>query len=519
MIEINRISALAQKEILKDKLKERTHWSIVTSDEHRNNEQNRLAFYKLCEEDWKFFVNNAVWIQDPESDEKDIPFLLYDYQEQAGDAIVKAIEEGYDMPLEKCRKTGITWLMLAIILWGWQFKKWDSLVGSNKFENVDKRGDTGTLFQKLRYMIYKLPKFIFPKPLDHYTDKNGLITHPSHGARIAGEANNDNFGRSDRTRLIFMDEFTSWEQTDRAAWQSCSATSKCRVPVSTPNRRGTNCWHHVVIDEHKKSNKPYIRLEWNLHPVFADGMRETAEEDLAFEYGEKYTSPWLENEIKRASDRESVAQEILINYEASAADKVYHQFSYKDQVVSDLEYDPNLPLYVAWDFGLDQTAMIWIQPDGDNFYIIDEYTNKSLDIYHYIDVLESKDYKGAIHYGDPHSGGNRNITNNQSVGAILRRHGLIFKCQRARIKERIQSARNLLPQFLISDKCILTINMFTSWQMRKPKSGNTVSETPDHSEHSHLGEAYSYFCHNYVTRRVAPKSKKKFQMTTSGVMY
>ena len=115
---------------------------------------------------------------------------------------------------------------MVIILWGWHFKQWDALVGSRKAEEVDKRGDMGTLFQKLRFMIRRLPIWIFDKPLTHNTDKVMMMAHPVHGAVIAGEGNNQDFGRSDRKKLCFLDEFTSWEQTDIAAYQGLSATVK-----------------------------------------------------------------------------------------------------------------------------------------------------------------------------------------------------------------------------------------------------------------------------------------------------
>ena len=47
-------------------------------------------------------------------------------------------------------------------------------------------------------------------------------------------------------------------------------------------------------------------------------------------------------------------------------------------------------MIVVYDFGLDQTALIWFQPDGKYINIIDEYVNDGTssagsDIYNYID--------------------------------------------------------------------------------------------------------------------------------------
>lgn len=518
--DIERMSAAKQRNVLDNKLEERTDYAILCDANHPNHEENRVVAINLCkdpQDGWKFFVDNFCWIQDPEADnpeDKELPFLLWDFQEKAGDEIVKAVIQGYDLPVEKSRAMGATWLVLVILLWGWHFQEWDVIIGSRKAEEVDRRGDMGTLFEKLRFMMDRLPRWMFNPLVKNKDDKSMALVHPDHRASIVGEGNNPDFGRSDRRKVAFLDEFTSWEYTDRAAYQGLSATAKCRIPVSTPNRRGTNCFFYSVVEDHHKNNKPILRLHWTIHPIFS--------KDLYFnELGEP-RSPWYDKQVERATDPESVAQEIDINYEASMAGAVFPNFSYDVQVQDNIEYNPNWPLYVSWDFGLDQTAMVWIQvdPSTNLYYVIDEYKNKSIDIYHYIDILDSKGYKQAIHYGDPFSGENRSVTSGQSPSSILRRYGIIFRSERTRIATRIAATRNILENFRISSNCMFMIEMLTSWQMRRPKSGNQISQTPDHSEHSHIGEAFTYFCFNYSRRQNKSNHVRKrvYQQGPSGVM-
>lgn len=524
MFSIQRIRFSDQKIILEKKLDERLKFALLTSDQHPDALTNRTVFTQLCKDDWKFFVNNAVFLEDPEAislDEKKIPFLLWDYQEQAGDEIVKAIINGYDLPIEKCRKLGITWLVLVIALWGWQFQEWDVLIGSRKAEEVDKRGDMGALFEKLRYMITNQPEWLFGTRLDNFNDKAMLLKHPGHGATIAGEGNNANFGRSDRRKVAFLDEFTSWEQTDRSAWQGLSATTKCRLPVSTPNTRGINCYFYSIVKSAKKKHMPILTLRWWLNPVFSRGLRLTTPDDQAFRFQEKYTSPWLEDEIRRSTDDQSVAQEILINYEASMTGKVFGKFNAEKQVLDGIAYNEDLPLFISWDFGLDQTAILWIQYDPQQklFYIIDEYVNdgssqEGSEIYHYIEVIEAKPYKKALHFGDPHSGNNRSITSGQSPATILRKAGIVFRSQRTPIVNRVTAARNILSQVRIAPRCVLATEMFSSWQLAK-------SGLPDHSEYSHIGESFTYFAWNFKNRSPKKKSEgrtsRKVVPTTGGV--
>jgi len=520
MEKIERISISEQNELLDKALQERTDLALLTDTSNENYKKNRVVAHSLAEDSFEYFANNFVWIQNPRADnpeDKEIPFLLWDYQAKAAKEIIKAVENGYDLPIEKSRDMGMSWLIVVILVWGWNFKKWECLVGSQKAENVDTRGNIKSLIEKARYIIDRAPSWIIPNLKQGDTDKQMLLVHPKHRATIAGESNNTNFGRSDRRKVILFDEFTSWEQTDKAAWQSCSATTKCRIPLSTPNTRGTNCYYYQIVQDSYKKGKPVLRLHWSLNPIFSEGL-------YVDEIGTK-RSPWYDEQVKRSTNMQEVYQELDIDYEASMGDKVFPEFKYEDNVSDTVEYDPNLPLYIAWDFGLDETAMLWIQPDKKNntFNIIDEYTNngktkEGSNIFHYLDILDSKPYKNAIHFGDPHSGENRSITSGQSPATILRRHGIIFKSQRTRIVSRVGAGRTILKRVRVASNCTLAIEMFTSWQMKKTLSG-TGSQIPDHSEYSHIGEAFTYFAWNYSQRGTVKHVKtKKYSKSTSGIM-
>jgi len=522
MIKITQIPADEQQKILKKKLSDRCKYQLLTDSGNEDYKENRVLIYNLCKNDFKFWCDNFVWIQDPEAEDinkKDIPFLLYKYQEEAADEIIKAIEKGYDLPIEKSRKMGMSWLLMAILVYVWHFKQYDSLCGSQTKAKVDKKGDMDSLFEKARYIISRQPSWMMPKIQDKIHDKNLLLIHPNHKATISGESNNVNFGRAGRRKVILFDEFSSWEQTDRAAWQSCGSVTKCRIPLSTPNTRGTNCHYFTILNDYKNKNKKFLRLHWSLNPIFAEG--------LYYDEAGKPRSPWYDRECERATSMQEVYQELDIDYEASMAGKVFANFKVEKNVVEGLEYDEDLPLYIAWDFGLDTTAILFIQVDNKNntINIIDEYVNSGsgggVDIYHYINVIESKGYKNAVHYGDPHSGENRALQarGGSSNASILRRYGWVVRTERAKIRERVGAAQNIIDRVRVSNKCVLAYEMFISWQFVKPKTGNTSSGVPDHSEHSHIGEAFTYFAINYRNKnKNIKKQKKNYSASISGVM-
>jgi hypothetical protein len=273
-----------QKKVIEKKLAERAKLtlSLQNSPDNPNYQRNREIALAACMENpvdgFLFWCDTFAWIQDPEADnpqDKNIPFLLYDFQEFAAAEIIQAIEEGRDIPIEKSRKMGMSWLSVTVFIYLWAFYRYDFLCGSQTKAKVDRKGDMDSLFEKVRFIISKLPHWMVPPLKDKEHDKNLLIIHPQHKATIAGESNNTNFGRAGRRRAILFDEFSSWEQTDKAAWQSCASTTKCRVALSTPNTRGTNCHYYTVMQNAKDKQLPYLRLHWTLHPYFAEGLYTT----------------------------------------------------------------------------------------------------------------------------------------------------------------------------------------------------------------------------------------------------
>lgn len=222
-----------------------------------------------------------------------------------------------------------------------------------------------------------------------------------------------------------------------------------------------------------------------------------------------------------------IRQELDIDYAASMGSKVFPTFSLENNVKEGLEYDPTLPLYISWDFGLDTTAIVWWQEDRSKgmFYIIDEYQNNGEgdgdNIYHFIEVVQNKPYKAAIHYGDPHSGNNRSLTSGQSNASILRKYGFIFKSQRAPISTRIMAMRNIMDKILISDKCNIGIESMSSWQFITSRVGNGTSETPKHDEYSHWCDSATYFAYNHTALKPKTnenKRRKHYYSSGSGVV-
>lgn len=146
---------------------------------------------------------------------------------------------------EKSRDCGATWLMCWIYLQEWRWTQgFAGGIGSNKLDNVDKRDDPSSVFEKLRAILKTLPSWWFPKgwvPKKH--DKLANLINPEFNCNISGQGGKE-IGRGDRRSIYFVDEKASLEFPEMAD-HALSQTTNCQIDVSTPkgmNHFGQKRW-------------------------------------------------------------------------------------------------------------------------------------------------------------------------------------------------------------------------------------------------------------------------------------
>ena len=249
--------------------------------------------------------------------EHDQPFCTYPYQDFVILDLVKHINEGKDIPIEKSRDMGASWMIILIFLWFWLDSTGgaDFLVGSRIEDYVDKKGDMRTLIEKARYALKRLPYWLKPKGFQvKHHDNFMKLQNPETGASITGESNNPNFSTGGRYLAILFDEFAKWKDTDESAWTASGDATPCRIPNSTPF--GAAGKYYDLI--HEASNK--LRLHWSLHPRKAKGAycryprtSEEEEYETPEELERLIRSPWYDAECARRRPTE-IAQELDIDY-------------------------------------------------------------------------------------------------------------------------------------------------------------------------------------------------------------
>lgn len=250
----------------------------------------------ICADNILFWVNCFAMTYNPRKTPSTLPFLTYPYEDKLILELVDAVRNQKDMLIEKSRDMGVTWCVLLVYTWFWQFhgEGQDFLVGSRKEQYIDVVGNMDTLMEKVRFLIRNQPRWMRPAGFDFKQHSNYMrILNPATKSTITGEATNNNFSRGGRRRSIFMDEFAFWE-CDQSAWRASADSSNCRIVVSTPF--GYN--NQFAKLRHSGGSIDVKTLHWRLHP----------EKDQA----------WYDNECKRRNnDAVEIAQELDINYEGS----------------------------------------------------------------------------------------------------------------------------------------------------------------------------------------------------------
>lgn len=471
-------------------------------------------------EGFLFWLNNFAWTYSPKTEVKHLPFIAFDFQEDASKWFIDRIDKGEDAFAEKSRDMGASWIFFVYIpIWYWLFGEGTAiLIGSYKEALVD-NGSIDSLFGKIEYTIESLPQWILPKRFNMKQHKKKmLLKNPVNGNEITGDTMSEKFGRGSRKTAILFDELGFWDYA-KGAWEGSKDSTNCRLANSTPN--GYN--YYAMIREMLIS---IHTMHWSQHP-FKDAS-------------------WYEFE-KATRTKEELAQEVDISYSKSLTGKVYPDWNEKNVEKGIFKYDPSLPLYTGWDFGkTDDTAIIWSQLINGKLRIIDTYqmSNKNIDFfvpfitgivesdnsYQYTDrdlekIDEHKYWKHGTHFGDPAGRFQNNVTDD-TVISVLRDHGIIMNY---RDEWKHFTARKGETKKLIFNGIELNMNDDTKWfdlcimnaaypKVKREGIEFTVSLKPRHDGTSHYRSALEYLAlglrdRSHKVRKVKDKFVKGQRFT------
>jgi hypothetical protein len=217
--------------------------SSVAQDEQFQQDQRNA-----CADDLLYWVQTYVWTYDPRphpliTNDKNIPFILYPFQEEALLRIDAAIGR-HDLAVEKSRDQGASWMFLIVFMHHWLFKPGETFLIVSRNENlVDSPENPDCLFWKLMHLLKNLPPWMQPA----YKKTNLHLVNLQN----------------------MLDEFAAFEVADGyRALAATQQTTPSRMFNSTP--QGVATAHYDIVKP--ESRVPKLRFHWSQHPVQARGL-------------------------------------------------------------------------------------------------------------------------------------------------------------------------------------------------------------------------------------------------------
>ncbi len=484
-------------------------------------------YYYTCSP--RAFVENELYIFNPEKNPATIPFRLYSYQADFLDRLYNKYINGENVLDEKSRQMGLSWLYMAFYLWGLKTRMdFSAYVMSYKERLVDDGGSENTvnsLLGKLRFMYTHLREEL----QGDLTFKHLSVSNSKTGAYVIGENANSNAGRGGTYKIGLWDETASTPKSEvifPAFHQAC----RCRCYNSTVRGKG-NVFSRLRHDP--DSTVEVVTFHWTAHPEYSEG--------LELDENSKPTSPWYKLQCRDLTVSQ-VAHELDIDYEASVEGRIYYKFQ-KAVHVRSIDFNPEWKenSIIAWDLGVsDETFGTVMQLDNQgDIGIVDEIVGTDEEIRFYISLIcgveppevkfltyekrkvyqtflersRKYGYVDLINIAGPDAT-QRSITSKASVRQQFMNAASLgidpttrrttdrrFKNLRMipltgfKIMDRVVEMRKVMDpvrnHFVVAERCVNTIERLFNYKWTTTVEGMN-RETPDHNWASHGADSVGY---------------------------
>lgn len=466
-----------------------------------NDIELQAVIREKCRQSDEFFFNVFAWTFDPRLAEPIVPFILYPKQLKLVNWLNSLLErsktgEKVNGLIDKPRDVGATFTVMTWVLKKFLFEEFSARVGSRKEDYVDKRGEQDTLFFKFDFTLERLPEWLVPQGIDR---ASMLLTRESNN--ISGESANPNFGRGGRKTITVFDEHAFWEWA-RSSWESAGESTNFRLSMSTPPESGRDShFYKLLTNQHGRVEK--FEFDWTDVP--------------------SRDQKWLQTQRETKSEEE-LAREVMKSYEGTTEGKVY-AIDFRFAKLSTVPFCSGIPLFIAWDFGLDTVAMIWLQKNIETgkLFAVDCYSNSNKSIDFYVPFVTGVVKSGIheytpeelklidkhatwtreiTHFGDPDVN-KRAVKDGESTKDVLEKFGIYIqsKSWAGRKWQDIKERTKLSFRRLEVNEVTCEVFVSAMRNARYPKKTENSQSTnepvkPVHDWTSHFRSAYEYFIDN-----------------------
>lgn len=323
----------------------------------------------------------------------------------------------------------------------------------------------------------------FPQEIRASTNDQGMFIRFKNGStwQVVGSDNYNSLVGAPPAGLVISE----WSLADPTAWAYLS-------PILAENggwalflytSRGKNHGHSLWKSAIGRPDWHVERQSVDETGVFTKEALADAKADLVALYGEEDGEALFE-------------QEYYCSFEAAVVGSYYGRLIARlerDKRITSVPYDPNLPVYTAWDLGIDDATAIWFaQIAGREVRLIDyaEYRGRSL-VEVSKDVL-AKPYVYLEHYL-PHDVDTREMTTAKTRKETLEGFNLrpIRAGSRLPVQDGINAVRNMLPRCVFDEKkCEVGLNALRAYRVEYDEKNKTPRKTPLHNWASHPADAF-----------------------------
>ena len=160
--------------------------------------------------------------------------------------------------------------------------------------------------------------------------------------------------------------------------------------------------------------------------------------------------------------------------------------------ITNVPYDPAVPVSTYWDLGISDTTAVWfVQEVGREVHIIDHVENAGVGLEWYVKKIKAKDYIYDEHW-IPHDGAARELGTGVTRQETLRNLGLSTRIvPRQSIADGIHAVRLLLPKCWFDQvKCLRGITAMKNYQRKWDAKNKMFLDKPLHDWTSNSADAF-----------------------------
>lgn len=207
----------------------------------------------------------------------------------------------------------------------------------------------------------------------------------------------------------------------------------------------------------------------------------------------------IEKDRQEGMSEDMVQQEYYCSFTLGVEGSYYSRYLQKardEKRIGNVPWDRGSKVYTAWDIGYgDSTAIVFYQIHGQEIHIIDYYENSGEGFSHYAEVLKSKCFTYATHYG-PHDIDSHSFSSGMSTREVAASIGLTFiplPTLKMRLEEGIEALRGMFHRIWIDEnQCKKLIKCLENYRKEFDAKMGAYKTRPVHDWSSHGADAARY---------------------------